>query len=187
MKSPQIVHTQKTYTNTYKSCGQKLWTFLQHSLKCFLRQEEHSSIPFNPKYEGKIRYRILHPFFFSHFLDAKATMCWLSEKRLTKCWLWDCFLLWVTFSTGKKTFHFFFQQKSSLRSFVKKSLKVFSYLKTSTFWSFWKKVRNECVLKKKKSKCIWQCWKKIFLKTRGIPFWYPYDTREHHHSLLNVK
>ena len=89
---------------------------------------------------------------------------------------------------GEKTFHFFFQQKSSLRSFVKKSLKVFSYLKTSTFWSFWKKVRNECVLKKKKkSKCIWQCWKKSFLKTRGIPFWYPYDTREHHHSLLNVK
>ena len=75
LKSPQIVHTQKTYTNTYKSCGQKLRPFLQHSLKCFLRQEEHSSIPFNPKYEGKIRYRILHPFFFSHFLDAKATMC----------------------------------------------------------------------------------------------------------------
>ena len=150
-----------------------------------MKKEQRHWLPHDLKYVGKIRYRILHPFFFSHFLDAKATMCWLSEKRLTKCWLWDCFLLWVTFSTGKKLFNFF-QQKSSLRSFVKKSLKVFSYLKTSTFWSFWKKVRNECVLKKKVEMHL-TSWKKSFLKTRGIPFWYPYDTREHHHSLLNVK
>ena len=160
--------------------------FLQPSLRWALKKEQRQWLPHNLKYVGKIRYRILHPFFFSHFLDAKATMCWLSEKRLTKCWLWDCFLLWVTFSTGKKLFTFFFQQKSSLRSFVKKSLKMFSYLKTSTFWSFWKKVRNECVLKKKIEMHLTML-KKSFLKTRGIPFWYPYDTREHHHSLLNVK
>ena len=129
-----------------------------------MKKEQRHWLPHNLKYVGKIRYRILHPFFFSHFLDAKATMCWLSEKRLTKCWLWDCFLLWVTFSTGKKLFTFFFPQKSSLRSFVKKSLKVFSYLKTSTFWSFWKKVRNECFLKKKSRNASDNVEKKVFLK-----------------------
>ena len=141
------VHKSSThkylYTNTHKICGQKLRTFLQPSLRWILKKEQRHWLPHNLKYGGKIRYRILHPFFFFHFLDAKATRCWLSEKRLTKCWLWDCFSLWVTFfafSTGKNLFTFFFQEKSSLRSFVKKSLRVFSYLKTSTFWSFWKKV-----------------------------------------------
>ena len=161
------VHKSSThkylYTNTHKICGQKLCAFLQPSLRWVLKKEQRHWLPHNLKYEGKIRYRILHPFFFSHFLDAKATMCWLSEKRLTKCWLWDCFLLWVTFSTGKKLFTFF-QQKSSLRSFVKKSLKVFSYLKTSTFWSFWKKVRNECFLKKKVEMHLTTLKKKVFLK-----------------------
>ena len=144
-------------------------------------------LPGTPPYDGKIRYRILHPFFFFHFLDAKATRCWLSEKRLTKCWLWDCFSLWVTFfafSTGKKLFTFF-QEKSSLRSFVKKRLRVFSYLKQVLFEVSEK--RLEMNAWKKKSKCICQLWKKSFLKTRGIPFWYPYDTHEHHHSLLNLK
>ena len=162
------VHKSSThkylYTNTHKICGPKLCALLQPSLRLILKKEQRHWLPHNLKYGGKIRYRILHPFFFSHFLDAKATMCWLSEKRLTKCWLWDCFLLWVTFSTGKKLFTFFFQQKSFLRSFVKKSLKVFSYLKTSTFWSFWKKVRNECVLKKKSRNASDNVEKKVFSK-----------------------
>ena len=111
------VHKSSThknlYTNTHKICGPKLRTFLQPSLRWILKKEQRHWFPYNLKYVGKIRYRILHPFFFFHFLDAKATMCWLSEKRLTKCWLWDCFSLWVTFfafSTGKKTFHFFFKR-----------------------------------------------------------------------------
>ena len=130
-----------------------------------MKKEQRHWLPHNLKYGGKIRYRILHPFFFFHFLDAKATRCWLSEKRLTKCWLWDCFSFWViffAFSTGKKLFTFF-QEKSSLRSFVKKSLRVFSYLKTSTFWSFWKKVRNEC-LEKKSVNAFVNFEKKVFLK-----------------------
>ena len=71
---------------------------------------------------------------------------------------------------GEKTFHFFFQQKSSLRSFVKKSLKVFSYLKTSTFWSFWKKFRNECFLKKKKSRNASDNVEKKFSQNSWNPF-----------------
>ena len=163
------VHKSSThknlYTNTHKICGPKLRTFLQPSLRWILKKEQRHWLPHNLKYGGKIRYRILHPFFFFHFLDAKATRCWLSEKRLTKCWLWDCFSLWVTFfafSTGKKLFTFF-QEKSSLRSFVKKRLRVFSYLKTSTFWSFWKKVRNECWKKKSRNAFV-NFEKKVFLK-----------------------
>ena len=151
LKSPQTSTHKKVYVNTHKICGPDFCAFLQPSLRWILKKEQRHWLPHNLKYGGKIRYRILHPFFFFHFLDAKATMCWLSEKRLTKCWLWDCFSLWVTFfafSTGKKLFTFFFKEKSSLRSFVKKSLRVFSYLKTRTFWSFWKKVRNECLKKK---------------------------------------
>ena len=147
LKSPQTSTHKKVYVNTHKICGPKLSPFLQPSLRRILKKEQRHWFPHNLKYVGKIRYRILHPFFFFHFLDAKATMCWLSEKMLTKCWL----SLWVTFfafSTGKKLFTFFFKEKSSLRSFVKKSLRVFSYLKTRTFWSFWKKVRNECLKKK---------------------------------------
>ena len=88
---------------------------------------------------------------------------------------------------GEKTFHFFCKEKSSLRSFVKKSLlKCFLTAKQVLFEVSEKKLEMNAFWKKK-SKCIWQCWKKSFLKTRGIPFWYPYDTREHHHSLLNVK
>ena len=133
------VHKSSThkylYTNTHKICGQKHSPFLQPSLRWILKKEQRHWLPHNLKYGGKIRYRILHPFFFFHFLDAKATRCWLSEKRLTKCWLWDCFSFWVTFfafSTGKKLFTFF-QEKSSLRSFVKKRLRVFSYLKQVLF------------------------------------------------------
>ena len=85
----------------------------------------------------------------------------------------------------EKNFSLFFQEKSSLRSFVKKRLRVFSYLKQVLFGVSEK--RLEMNAWKKKSKCICQLWKKSFLKTRGIPFWYPYDTREHHHSLLNLK
>ena len=166
LKSPQTSTHKKVYVNTHKICGPKLSPFLQPSLRRILKKEQRHWLPHNLKYVGKIRYRILHPFFFFHFLDAKATMCWLSEKRLTKCWLWDCFSLWVTFfafSTGKKLFTFFFKEKSSLRSFVKKSLRVFSYLKTRTFSSLWKKVRNEC-LKKKSGNAFVNFEKKVFLK-----------------------
>ena len=185
------VHKSSThknlYTNTHKICGPKLRPFLQPSLRWILKKEQRHWFPYNLKYVGKIRYRILHPFFFFHFLDAKATMCWLSEK----CWLNVDFetvfhfgLPFLPFRRGKN-FSFFFQEKSSLRSFVKKRLRVFSYLKQVLFEVSEK--RLEMNAGKKKSKCICQLWKKSFLKTREIPFWYPYDTREHQDLLLNLK
>ena len=147
------VHKSSThkylYTNTHKICGQKLSKFLQPSLRWVLKKEQRHWLPHNLKYGGKIRYRILHPFFFSHFLDAKATMCWLSEKRLTKCWLWDCFLLWVTFSTGKKTFHFFFNRSRLCVVSSRRVLKCFLTSKQVLFEVSEKKLEMNAFWKKK--------------------------------------
>ena len=55
---------------------------------------------------------------------------------------------------GEKNFSLFFQEKSSLRSFVKKRLRVFSYLKQVLFEVSEK--RLEMNAGKKKSKCICQ-------------------------------
>ena len=78
------VHKSSThkylYTNTHKICGPKLSSFLQPSLRWILKKEQRSWLPHNLKYVGKIGYRTLHPSFFFHFLDAKATLCWPNKN-----------------------------------------------------------------------------------------------------------
>ena len=88
---------------------------------------------------------------------------------------------------GEKNFSLFFFNRSRLCVVSsRRVLKCFLTSKQVLFEVSEKKLEMNAFWKKK-SKCIWQLWKKSFLKTRGIPFWYPYDTRGHHHLLLNVK
>ena len=87
---------------------------------------------------------------------------------------------------GEKTFHFFLSKRSRLCVVSsRRVLECFLTSKQELFEVSEKKLEMNAW--KKKSKCICQLWKKSFLKTLGIPFWYPYDARGHHHSLLNLK
>ena len=63
---------------------------------------------------------------------------------------------------GKKTFHFFFKQKSSLRSFVKKSLKVFLTSKQVLFEVSEKKLEMNAEKKSRNASDNFE--KKVFLK-----------------------
>ena len=80
LKSPQTSTHKKVYVNAHKICGQVFRPFLQVSLRWILKKEQRSWLPHNLKYVGKIGYRTLHPSFFFHFLDAKATLCWPKQK-----------------------------------------------------------------------------------------------------------
>ena len=86
---------------------------------------------------------------------------------------------------GEKTFHFFFKRSRLCVVSSRRVLECFLTSKQELFEVSEKKLEMNAW--KKKSKCICQLWKKSFLKTLGIPFWYPYDTCGHHHSLLNLK
>ena len=64
---------------------------------------------------------------------------------------------------GEKNFSLFFQQKSSLRSFVKKRLRVFSYLKQVLFEVSEKRLEMNA-WKKKSVNAFVNFEKKVFLK-----------------------
>ena len=116
LKSPQTSTHKKVYVNTHKICRQVFWTFLQPSLRWILKKEQRSWLPHNLKYVGKIGYRTLHPSFFFHFLDAKATLCWPNKKVDTMLTL-RLFLKNIrpshVLSRKEQSYPFFFSDKST--------------------------------------------------------------------------
>ena len=88
---------------------------------------------------------------------------------------------------GEKTFHFFFNRSRLCVVSSRRVLKCFLPSKQVLFEVSEKKLEMNVFWKKKSPNASDNFEKKSFFKTRGIPFWYPYDTREHHHSLLNLK